>query len=183
MTTIPITLNDLAHRPVWVGWRIERRNDDETKVLYDPRQKKLTKADSTDPATWATLGEAETWAIVNRVGKDGGVGIVLGQHGDVCLAGIDLDTCRNADTETFEDWAQEVIDRFATYTEISPSVRGVNCFSLSPRQTFRQSKLYLKVSAAANSKMAAASIHPRSKFIARDDISPSQNKAAGQPMF
>jgi primase-polymerase (primpol)-like protein len=48
--------------------------------------------------------------------------------GDCCLCGIDLDTCRDPNTETFQDWAQEVVDRFETYTEVSPSGTGAKLF-------------------------------------------------------
>jgi hypothetical protein len=115
-----IILDDLTHLPIWVAWREEQRNGDATKVPYNPRTGREAK--STDSATWATRGEAETWAIINR----GGVGIVLSpiNGGDCCLCGIDLDTCRDPNTETFQDWAQEVIDRFSTYTEVSPSRTG-----------------------------------------------------------
>ncbi|PNE10601.1 MAG: hypothetical protein CR217_13415 [Beijerinckiaceae bacterium] len=117
-------MNDLAHLPVWVGWREEQRNGDATKVPFNPRTGKEAK--STDPTTWSTRGEAETWAATGR----GGVGIVLSQlnGGDCCLCGIDLDTCRDPNTKTFQDWAKEVIDRFATYTEVSPSGTGAKLF-------------------------------------------------------
>jgi putative DNA primase/helicase len=119
-----IILNDLTHLPVWVGWREERRNGKATKVPFNPRTGREAK--SNDAATWATRGEAETWAIANH----GGVGIVLSQlnGGDCCLCGIDLDTCRDPNTETFQDWAREVINRFSTYTEVSPSGTGAKLF-------------------------------------------------------
>jgi putative DNA primase/helicase len=117
-------LANLTHLPMWVGWREEQRGDDATKVPYDPRTGR--QAESTNPKTWATRDEAETWAIENR----GGVGIVLSQitGGDCCLCGIDLDTCRDPCTEAFQDWAQEVINRFSTYTEVSPSGTGAKLF-------------------------------------------------------
>jgi putative DNA primase/helicase len=120
-----IILNDLAHLPVWVGWREEKRNDKATKVPYSPRTG--WEAKSNNAETWATRGEAETWAIANR---GGGVGIVLSQFNgaDCCLCGVDLDTCRDPNTETIQDWAQEVIDRFKTYTEVSPSRTGAKLF-------------------------------------------------------
>jgi putative DNA primase/helicase len=40
----------------------------------------------------------------------------------------DLDTCRDPTAETFQDWAEEVINRFATYTEVSPSGTGAKLF-------------------------------------------------------
>jgi primase-polymerase (primpol)-like protein len=120
-----IILNDLAHLPVWVGWREEQRNGKATKVPYSPRTG--WEAKSTDAATWATPGEDETWAIANR---GAGVGIVLSRlnSGDCCLCGIDLDTCRDPTTEIFQDWAREVINRFSTYTEVSPSRTGAKLF-------------------------------------------------------
>jgi AAA domain len=120
-----IIINDLAHLPVWVGWREVQRNGETTKVPYNPRTGEEAK--STDPTTWSTRGEAETWAAFTN---HGGVGIVLSQlnGGDCCLCGIDLDTCRDPNTETLQGWAREVIDRFKTYTEVSPSGTGAKLF-------------------------------------------------------
>jgi hypothetical protein len=42
------------------------------------------------------------------------------------VAGIDLDGCREGDTIT--PWAREVIERFDTYAEVSPSGTGVKLF-------------------------------------------------------
>jgi hypothetical protein len=125
MTADAIILDNFAHLPVWVGWREEQRNGKKTKVPYSPRTG--WEAKSNNAETWATRGEAEIWAIANR---GAGVGIVLSRinGGDCCLCGIDLDTCRDPTTETLQDWAQEVVDRFKTYTEISPSGTGVKCF-------------------------------------------------------
>jgi putative DNA primase/helicase len=40
--------------------------------------------------------------------------------------GIDLDKCRDPETGTIEEWAQEIIISLRSYTEISPSGRGVH---------------------------------------------------------
>ena len=120
---VEISLDNLAHLPVWVGWREEQRDGDLTKVPYDPRTGGTAKPD--DSTTWATRGEAEFWSVANR----GGVGIVLSQINRDCnLCGIDLDTCRDPTTGTFQGWAGEVIARFATYTEISPSGTGAKLY-------------------------------------------------------
>jgi putative DNA primase/helicase len=39
--------------------------------------------------------------------------------------GIDLDACRNPQTGELTAWAQEIVDSFASYTEVSPSGYGV----------------------------------------------------------
>ena len=44
------------------------------------------------------------------------------------FTGIDLDGCRDKLTGDIEPWAQKLIDRFATYTEVSPSGTGVKMF-------------------------------------------------------
>lgn len=114
----------------WVGWRNELRGDKLTKVPYAPNGRKA-KAD--DPATWRTRAEAEKVRaeIVNGLG--GGVGIELGDLGaDQHLGGVDLDTCL-ADGK-FADWAEEVIARFNTYGEVSPSGTGAKLFfSMTPK--------------------------------------------------
>lgn len=42
--------------------------------------------------------------------------------------GIDLDGCRDPETGAVAQWAQSIIDRFRTYTEVSPSGTGVKLF-------------------------------------------------------
>ncbi len=46
------------------------------------------------------------------------------------VAGIDLDTCRDPETGAIEGWAQAIVDRLGTYTEVSPSGTGVKLFLL-----------------------------------------------------
>jgi hypothetical protein len=84
--------------------------------------------------TPALGGAAEKWAA-KQPGRveihKRGIGIVLGKLDDeLCLAGIDLDTCRNPETGEMTPWAQEILDKFPSYTEISPSQTGVKIFFL-----------------------------------------------------
>ena len=119
----PLTLADLAPQPFWVGWRQEKRDGRLTKIPYDPIRGAWAATD--DPTTWTTRDQAEFWAIREH---GGGVGIMFTEIGSASLAGIDLDTCRNPDTEEVEPWAQEIVDRFGTYTEVSPSGTGLKVF-------------------------------------------------------
>jgi hypothetical protein len=117
----------LAYQPRWVAWRNERRGDRTTKVPHSPAG---GPAKANDPRTWGTRSEAEARArnLVN--GEGGGIGIELGDLGDGnSLGGIDLDTCRAPDGN-FESWAQEIIERFGSYTEVSPSGTGAKIFFL-----------------------------------------------------
>jgi hypothetical protein len=123
----PPTLDDLAGDPIWVAWVNEEHGGKPTKVPYNP----LTgsRAATDDPSTWAKRHNAEWRArrVVNGLG--GGVGIILGvECGDgTALGGIDLDTCRSPDGQ-FEPWATEVIARFDSYVEVSPSGTGAKVF-------------------------------------------------------
>lgn len=74
----------------------------------------------------------EQAVYVNRQIGGSGVGIVLGDEGldpDWALGGIDLDTCRD-ETGRLTQWADEVVERIASYTEVSPSRTGVKVFFL-----------------------------------------------------
>jgi hypothetical protein len=121
-------LDAFAGEPRWVAWRPELRDGKLTKVPFtDPKR----KAQADNPKTWRIRQDAEASAqkIVNGAG--GGVGIMLGDLGDgTMLIGVDLDTCRNA-TGKLEPWASEVVKRFGSYTEISPSGSGAKIFALA----------------------------------------------------
>lgn len=115
---------ELVLRDQWVAWRYEHRAGEEkpTKVPYSPVQ--LGKrASSTDPATWASHELARTYA--ERAGLDG-IGFVV--SADDPYTGIDLDHVRDAEIGAIEPWAQAIIARLDSYTEISPSGSGVHIF-------------------------------------------------------
>jgi hypothetical protein len=103
----------------WLCWRLEERNGEPTKVPYSP--KKQEKAKSTDPETWA--GYEEAVKATRERGYDG-VGFVFTLEDDFC--GVDLDMCLDPETGEIEPWAQEIIEDLDSYTEISPSGRGVH---------------------------------------------------------
>lgn len=127
-----ITLECIAARPLWVAWQAEIRPGGKkpTKVPYDPGSNGKARADV--PETWGSREAATLRAA--RLAKPfgtGGVGLELGPLGDGRhLCGLDLDTCRDVNTGAVEDWAQKLIDRLNTYTEVSPSGTGVKLFCL-----------------------------------------------------
>ncbi|MDP2374389.1 DUF5906 domain-containing protein [Reyranella sp.] len=124
--TVPCPLGELGDVPRWVPWRYEQRSKGKpTKVPYSPRQG--ARAETDKPSTWGTRADA---ARASHHQYDG-IGIVLGDLGhSYGLGGIDLDTCRNATTGKLEPWASQIIDRFFSYSEISPSQTGVKVFFL-----------------------------------------------------
>jgi predicted P-loop ATPase len=127
-------LDTLAGEPRWVAWRNELRGGKLTKVPYAPDGKKA-KAD--DPWTWGTRKAAEARAsrIVN--GQGGGVGIQLGDlGGDMHLCGVDLDSCIT-DDGALASWAAEILFAVPTYTERSPSGRGLKMFFYTASEDVR----------------------------------------------
>ena len=113
---------ELAALRQWICWRLEPdpKGEKPRKVPYDPKTGR--KASSTNPETWATLPEAmraQTKYLFT------GVGFVFTEAGGI--VGVDIDHCRNEDG-TFTEAAQAILDKYPSYTEISPSGAGLHIF-------------------------------------------------------
>ncbi|WP_396610578.1 hypothetical protein ACH9L7_10045 [Haloferax sp. S1W] len=106
----------LLDRPQWVGWRTQTTGGNETKLPLDVTG---GYASATDASTWTTFDEAV--AAVEE-GEADGVGFVFTD--DDPYVGVALDACRDAETGTTEDWAQVIVDRLDSYTEVDPSGTG-----------------------------------------------------------
>jgi hypothetical protein len=128
MTHTPITLADLADEMLWVAWRNEPCANDPTKFTKVPWSPfKRGRAKANDPHTWGRRVSAESRAKELVNGGGGGIGIELADLDDgTSLCGVNLDACLGP--EGFEPWAQEIIDRFGSYTEVSPSGTGAKIF-------------------------------------------------------
>lgn len=110
----------LRQRPQWVCWTSITRDGKSTKCPVSPRIG--SNADSTNPTTWATFEEAvAAW----RSNGYAGVGYVFTPDDPFC--GIDLDDCINDDGNLVPG-ARAIVDEFDSYTEVSPSGRGVKVF-------------------------------------------------------
>lgn len=102
---------ELLNRPQWVAWRAVERDGKWTKPPMDSRTGDA--ASVTDPATWGTIYEA--MGARRRYGADG-IGFML--TADDPYVGIDLDV--------LDDQARTIITTLDSYTEWSPSGRGVH---------------------------------------------------------
>ena len=117
---IPAELKKLRH---WVLW----------KTVWNEKYQRWTKiplrADSGLPAeadnqtTWASFENAKD-AFEKGRGQAEGIGFVFARASDI--TGIDLDSCRDKSTGEVDKWAQVILDRLASYTEISPSGTGLH---------------------------------------------------------
>jgi predicted P-loop ATPase len=128
-------LQALADEPRWVAWRFADRGGKLTKIPYAPDG---GKAKANNPSTWGIREAAESRAkkIVN--GRGGGIGIQLGDLGaDIHLGGIDLDSCISEDGE-LASWAAEILSAIPTYTERSPSGRGLKMFFYTSSEDVRR---------------------------------------------
>ncbi|WP_222914074.1 hypothetical protein [Natrinema sp. SYSU A 869] len=115
--TVSVLPEQLRERDQWVCWREEPRDGKPTKIPVTPGSGEF--ASSTDPETWVSVEPALEYA---DSGDADGVGFVFTD--DDPIVGVDLDDCRDPETETVDDAAQDIIERLDSYTEISPSGTG-----------------------------------------------------------
>lgn len=113
--------DQLAPLPQWLGYRSEwlEERSKYTKKPVSPHDG--GPGSSTNPATWGSFDQAT--AAVQRLGLDG-VGFALSDSDP--FTAIDLDGCRDPETGKIAEWAEKVVDRFRSYTEVSPSRTGLH---------------------------------------------------------
>jgi hypothetical protein len=107
----------LKQRRQWVLWRYEgseNGNGKRDKVPYHPNGR---RASVSDPRTWSDFAPVEAAAP-----RYSGIGIVCA-HG---LAGIDIDNCLDEGGSP-SPLAQHIITHAQTYTQRTPSGRGLRC--------------------------------------------------------
>lgn len=105
----------------WVVWRAELRpgKAKPAKVPYQPRTGHRARTDV--PATWGTYAQA---LARHRQGGWHGLGFVFTAGDPYC--GVDLDDCRVPLTGEITPWAWEIVEELRSYTEVSPSGRGLH---------------------------------------------------------
>ncbi|HOL44716.1 MAG TPA: phage/plasmid primase, P4 family, partial [Methanothrix sp.] len=99
----------------WLLWREELRDGEKTKV---PKTPTGSNASVAAPQTWSDF---ETVKKTLSAGWATGIGFVLGGG----VVGVDLDRCID-DQDNIAPWAQDIVHRLDSYTEISPSGRGLH---------------------------------------------------------
>jgi hypothetical protein len=124
---------ELRERPQWVLWRKEILPGivKPTKPLYIPRPNS-GKASVIEPSTWGTFEDVLKAPLTSTeavdaeipVAKTGftGIGYVFSADDPYC--GIDLDDC-HGDPEVWNHQL-EIYNKFNSYTEYSPSRKGVH---------------------------------------------------------
>ncbi len=117
---------ELKRRDQWVGWAWEQRDDKWTKVPINPRTG--GKADPTNPQTWGTFTDALNAADRRKLP---GIGYVFAK--DDPFAGVDFDGARDPVTGDLEPEATAEVARLDTYTERSPTDRGLHAIVRADR--------------------------------------------------
>lgn len=113
--TIPTELQALKQ---WCLYKIELVDDKRTKVPY---QVFGQRADSTDPETWTSFSTA--LAAYQDVEAFDGLCFMLAEENGIVF--IDLDDSIEPDG-TIKAWAQEIVNKFNSYTERSQSGKGLH---------------------------------------------------------
>jgi len=107
--------SELRGAPRWVCWRYAERDTGFTKIPICARTGGA--ASSTAPTTWTDYATAVRCARTHACG----IGIMMGDG----IAGVDLDDCLS-DAGELAPWAREIVTQLDSYTEVSPSGRGVH---------------------------------------------------------
>ena len=108
------------HQWVCFGARKNKQGELIQKMPIDPKTGRNAHSNYSD--TWGTLQQAVDG--VNRISDATGIGFMFSEQDP--FAGIDLDKCRNPITREIELWAQDVVRRMNTYTEVSLSGSGLH---------------------------------------------------------
>ena len=107
---------ELKALPQWILWKFETRNGKQTKV---PCQVSGEMAQANNRRTWSTFATAVKFYLE---GDYDGIGFVFSRQDN--YIGIDIDKCV-ADGKT-NAFAAEIIDTLDSYTEFSPSEKGIH---------------------------------------------------------
>lgn len=135
---------ELARRRQWLVWRAETRPGDKKprKVPYYVGDKRRTGEQGSD-ADRAELVDLATAREAMVKGRYSGVGMAL-LPGDG-LIGIDLDNMIDAETGEIAKRCGDIIAACNSYTEYSPSGRGVHIICSGTTDTFKSNEIGVEV--------------------------------------
>lgn len=110
--------SELLEYKQWMLWRRADFNGRIAKLPISPWSGKVASCDK--PQTWSTYRHV---CYPRRKFRADGIGFVFTNGDPFC--GIDLDQCRTLDRKVAAE-AQSLIQRMASYTELSPSGSGIH---------------------------------------------------------
>ena len=110
---------ELKALPQWGTWRT---NSSAKKLPLNPKTGRYAK--SNDRETWCEFKRASAYYLANKNRGVRGIGFFLSEDDPFVV--IDLDACRNPATGDIAPRALDIINRFSSFTEVSPSGTGVH---------------------------------------------------------
>ena len=120
LTIIENVPTELANFPQWVSWSgTLGENGKIKKIPISPRTGRFAHTNAS--GTWSTFEEAVEFSRENNLS---GIGFVFTENDN--FVGIDFDDCYDPATGIIAPEVQDVIQLLDTYTEISPSGRGIH---------------------------------------------------------
>ena len=132
MASLPFELTIMMGVNNWVAYEIRPNPENAAKPKKMPINPHTGyEAKSNDASTWGTISNANDrlTRILNRQDENilgCGIGFMFGVPGKPSgIAGIDLDYCFN-DDGTLKDYASEIVRLMDSYTEYSPSKKGLH---------------------------------------------------------
>ncbi len=130
--------DELKARRQWLLWRWEAKpGGGRTKVPYRADGR---RASSTNPETWAGFED-----VVSRYERGGFSGIGFAVTKDDPFTGIDLDGCVALATGEITPKAGELVRRFGSYGETTPSGEGLRIWIRARKPAGRCSKPGLEI--------------------------------------
>jgi putative DNA primase/helicase len=130
---LPRALWPLITEKRWLVWKAVRRGGKLTKVPINPHTGH--PIDAHKPRNWLTYDEA------CRLCRQHGDGIGYSLAGEREIAALDCDKCRNKETGAIAPWAQELIARARSYTEVTPSQTGVRIIGWADGASVHDAKI------------------------------------------
>jgi putative DNA primase/helicase len=117
--------HELTEYHQWICWKEKKRDNGKTdKKPINPKTGSYAKTN--DPSTWGKYSDAVACYSKNKGEGISGIGFVFTKDDPFC--GIDLDDCIESETGKPFSWAEEILNDFNSYAEISPSGKGIKIF-------------------------------------------------------
>jgi len=132
----------LLEYPQWVCWRYQSRGEGKKPMKAPVNPRTLGSAGVGWPSTWGTLEQAlAAYAAHKSAGLDG-IGFMLTREDP--FLGVDIDGC--IDAGALDARARQIMAALPSYTEVSPSGRGlrilVTCPGFAENKRTAQLELY-----------------------------------------
>jgi primase-polymerase (primpol)-like protein len=146
--------DELKHKDQWCVWKYEKTKGNKwTKIPYQAKaglQGTAVKAKSNDATTWSSYNDAlaayRLEPVVDAMPYDkmgfSGIGFFLSPDND--LMGVDLDNVLE-DERIINDDARTIVEALGSYTEISPSGKGLRIFVSGAKPGKRSRKAWLEI--------------------------------------